>query len=319
MNEVMQEDTDFMDKDINPFKENTNDQLTPEQKIMKEASEDKSIERTPDLEDAHLQDFSDGDDTPMTVEEERKYKKSLKQLIYPVRDTPIERKIIAKSAPLQNEQTMSLTEEQKIEIELFKQTRVDPFYEHYLKDSLDFYSHKTGDLTRYMGKDLPFYVKDTDLISGDKIRLEKQQQYKYLIKERIKKSDSSEIIGVSRHKRARCWVVLDSNNGQGKVEVNNRKYIEYFSNPYCRAQVTQPLIYTENALRFNIKFFVHGGGLRGQLEACRLALSKALVIWDQKLEPRLRKLELLKQNRKRKERKKPGLYKARKKFIYKRR
>lgn len=131
------------------------------------------MERLPDLEDAHMQDFSDGDDTPMTADEERKYKKSIKKLIYPVRDTPIERKIIAKSAPLQNEQTMSLTEEQKIEIELFKQTRVDPFYEHYLKDSLDFYSHKTGDLTRYMGKDLPFYVKDTDLISGDKIRLEK--------------------------------------------------------------------------------------------------------------------------------------------------
>merc|ERR1711990_1098663 len=106
-----------------------------------------------------------------------------------------------------------------------------------------------------------------------------------MVKERLKKSDGAEIVGVSRHKRARCWVVLDPTNGEGKVEVNNRKYIEYFNNPYCRATITQPLIYTENALRFNCKFFVHGGGLRGQLEACRLALAKALCIWDSKLEP----------------------------------
>lgn len=318
---TVQEDTDFMHKEVHPLLSQGQDDLSTEQRIFKEARDAALYQSNveDDNDDKDVQDMSDGDDSEMTFEESRKVKHHFKKVLYPNHDTPLERKIIASTAPMQNEQAISLTEEQKIEIELYKQTRVDPFYEHYLKDSLDFYTSKTGELTRYIGKDLPFFISESDMISGDKIRPEKLEQYKYVIKNKLAKSDTGDLIAVARTKRARCWVVVDSNNGQGKIEVNNRKFIEYFAHPYSRSRIMEPQVYTQNALRFNCKFFVHGGGHRGQLEACRLAIAKALVKWDNKLEPELRKMKLLWQNRKRKERKKPGLYKARKKFIYKRR
>lgn len=72
-------------------------------------------------------------------------------------------------------------------------------------------------------------------------------------------------------------------------------------------------------MKFDITIYVYGGGLFGQMEACRLALAKSLVKYDHNTERVLTARKLLFHNKKRKERKKPGLYKARKKFIYKRR
>ena len=72
-------------------------------------------------------------------------------------------------------------------------------------------------------------------------------------------------------------------------------------------------------MSFDVSLRVYGGGFMGQSEACMLALSKAIVDYDPKVKEELVEKGALFINRKRSERKKTGLYKARKKFPYKRR
>lgn len=123
---------------------------------------------------------------------------------------------------------------------MFKQTRVDPYYDHYLRDSLTYYVQKTGDLMRNTGNDLPFMVSPSDMINGDKIKLESLQQFKYNVKERLKGSDAKKYITTAKTKRARALVLLEDTDGKGEITVNRRKFLEYFSHGYCRSRVMQP-------------------------------------------------------------------------------
>lgn len=99
--------------------------------------------------------------------------------------------------------------------------------------------------------------------------------------------------------------------GSGQIIVNNRDYKEYFPLATLQYVVTQPLAVAEVEGQYDIKVNLQGGGITGQAEALRLAISKVLVEENPELRPTLKKLGLLRRDSRMVERKKPGQPKAR--------
>ncbi len=127
-----------------------------------------------------------------------------------------------------------------------------------------------------------------------------------------------EVINTSgRRKTAVARVYMKP--GNGIITVNKRDYSEYFPSGILRYIVTQPFEITNNQGKFDIKVNLNGGGIKGQAEALRLAISKALVQLDPEHRPPLKAKGLLRRDPRMVERKKPGQPKARKKFQFSKR
>lgn len=117
--------------------------------------------------------------------------------------------------------------------------------------------------------------------------------------------------GVGRRKAATARVRL-YDGGNGTVLVNDRPLDEYFSRRLDMVHLLEPLRVTQLADRFNVSVKVIGGGITGQAGAIRLGVARALLKWDPELRPRLRRAGFLTRDAREKERKKPGLKRARK-------
>ncbi|MFB6257769.1 MAG: 30S ribosomal protein S9 [Flavobacteriales bacterium] len=100
--------------------------------------------------------------------------------------------------------------------------------------------------------------------------------------------------------------------GKGKMTVNGKEHLEYFATPLLQEILDKPFRLTETQGQFDVKVNVNGGGLNGQAEATRLAISKALVQYDPENRERLKPYALLTRDPRMVERKKPGRRKARK-------
>jgi small subunit ribosomal protein S9 len=120
--------------------------------------------------------------------------------------------------------------------------------------------------------------------------------------------DSYEAVG--RRKRAVARVRLFP--GDGQVVINERSLKEYFGRPQDRGDVMAPLQLTKNESRFNLSVLVKGGGITGQAQAIRHGIARALLLTDPNLRPVLRRGGYLTRDPREKERKKPGLKRARK-------
>ena len=108
--------------------------------------------------------------------------------------------------------------------------------------------------------------------------------------------------------------------GTGKVTINKRDLTEYFPLPTLQYKVKQPFMITETLDQFDIKANLDGGGITGQAEALRLAISKALIEVNEELKPSLKAEGLTTRDpRGWSERKKFGQKKARKKFKFSKR
>ena len=107
--------------------------------------------------------------------------------------------------------------------------------------------------------------------------------------------------------------------GKGEITINNRDYKEYFSTEVLQNKVTQSLTLTNNAGQWDIKVNVEGGGVTGQAEAIRLAISRALVEVDVENKPKLRAEGLMTRDPRMVERKKFGRRKARRRFQFSKR
>jgi small subunit ribosomal protein S9 len=116
--------------------------------------------------------------------------------------------------------------------------------------------------------------------------------------------------GIGRRKAAIARVRLFS--GAGDYQVNERPVANYFPVLRLFNQAMAPLKVTQNESRFTITVQVKGGGPIGQSDAVALGLARALLVADEKFKPALRKAGLLTRDPRVKERKKPGLKKARK-------
>jgi small subunit ribosomal protein S9 len=115
---------------------------------------------------------------------------------------------------------------------------------------------------------------------------------------------------VGRRKRAVARVRLFP--GDGQVVINERSLKEYFGRPQDRGDVMAPLQLTNNESRFNLSVLVKGGGITGQAQAIRHGIARALLLTDPNLRPVLRRGGYLTRDPREKERKKPGLKRARK-------
>ena len=107
--------------------------------------------------------------------------------------------------------------------------------------------------------------------------------------------------------------------GTGKVTINKRDITEYFPLPTLQYKVKQPFMLTETLDQFDIKANLDGGGITGQAEALRLAISKALIELNEELKPTLKAEGLTTRDPRMVERKKFGQKKARKKFQFSKR
>ena len=107
--------------------------------------------------------------------------------------------------------------------------------------------------------------------------------------------------------------------GKGNVTVNKKKYTDYFTTATLQYKIIQPFSLTELKDSFDLKVTVKGGGITGQAEAIRLAISRALCKIDAENRSLLKPEGLLTRDPRMVERKKPGQPKARKKFQFSKR
>jgi small subunit ribosomal protein S9 len=107
--------------------------------------------------------------------------------------------------------------------------------------------------------------------------------------------------------------------GNGDILINNKPYDKYFTTLVNQFKVVQPLQITDNVGKLDIKINVDGGGVTGQAEAVRLAISKSLCELNPENRLTLKPLGLLTRDDRMVERKKPGQKKARKRFQFSKR
>ena len=117
--------------------------------------------------------------------------------------------------------------------------------------------------------------------------------------------------GVGRRKAATARVRLYP-GGDGNIVINDRPLEEYFCRMMDVILLRKPLEVTNTTDQYDISVLVEGGGIRGQAGAVQLGIARALLEVDPDLRPPLRHGGYLTRDARVKERKKPGLKKARK-------
>ena len=100
--------------------------------------------------------------------------------------------------------------------------------------------------------------------------------------------------------------------GKGEITINDKPALEYLSgNKTLMAEITDPLAITQKQKEYNITVRIQGGGLAGQVDAIKLAISRALVEEFPEFRPVLKEAGLMKRDPREKERKHYGLRSAR--------
>jgi small subunit ribosomal protein S9 len=107
--------------------------------------------------------------------------------------------------------------------------------------------------------------------------------------------------------------------GKGDIQVNDRDLKEYFLSEIHQTTVRQALTLTKLDGQYDVTVNVEGGGIKGQAEAIRLGIARALVQFSAENKPVLRKEGIMTRDSRMVERKKPGRRKARRKFQFSKR
>ena len=99
--------------------------------------------------------------------------------------------------------------------------------------------------------------------------------------------------------------------GSGEVTVNNKKLKQYFLTPFQIENALAPLALVERKNAFDIEAEIVGGGMSSQSDALRHGISRALLLVNPDFRPDLKRVGFLRRDARIKERKKPGLKRAR--------
>jgi small subunit ribosomal protein S9 len=127
-----------------------------------------------------------------------------------------------------------------------------------------------------------------------------------------------QINALGRRKSAVARVYLSA--GKGNLTINGRTLDEYFKEDSLRYIVNQPFTVTGTEGQFDVKINLDGGGTKGQAEAVRLGISRALCEVDKEAyRPALKAAGFLTRDAREVERKKPGRPGARKRFQFSKR
>ena len=122
---------------------------------------------------------------------------------------------------------------------------------------------------------------------------------------------------LGRRKTAVARIYLSE--GKGNITINKREFKEYFPSSILQYIVLQPLNLIGVPEKYDIKVNLDGGGPKGQAEALRLAISRALLKIDEETRKELKAAGFLTRDPREVERKKPGQPKARKRFQFSKR
>ena len=123
---------------------------------------------------------------------------------------------------------------------------------------------------------------------------------------------------LGRRKSAGARVYVKT--GEGKIVINGRELNEYFKEDTLRYIVNQPFEVTGTTAQFDVKVNLDGGGIKGQAEALRLGISRALCEIDSEAyRPALKAAGFLTRDAREVERKKPGQPGARRRFQFSKR
>ena len=122
---------------------------------------------------------------------------------------------------------------------------------------------------------------------------------------------------VGRRKAAVARIYVSE--GKGQITINHKDYKEYFPQERLQYVIEQPIKIAEVEGKYDIKVNLDGGGFKGQAEALRLAIARALIKIDPEKKPILKTDGLLTRDSREVERKKPGQPKARKRFQFSKR
>ena len=127
--------------------------------------------------------------------------------------------------------------------------------------------------------------------------------------------DSKYATGRRKTSIAKVWV----KKGSGKIYVNGKLFTDYFSNDNHKMQITRPFELIKQPTEYDVRCNVKGGGPTGQAGAMVHGISKALVLFDEKLKSTLKTEKLTTRDSRAVERQKPGRRKARRSFQFSKR
>jgi small subunit ribosomal protein S9 len=122
---------------------------------------------------------------------------------------------------------------------------------------------------------------------------------------------------VGRRKEAVTRVFIS--RGEGKITINGKEYKQYFPLVYLQNQVEAPLKAVEVTDKYDVVINATGGGVKGQAEAAKLGIARALLEVNAEFRPTLKAAGMLKRDPRSVERKKPGRKKARRSFQFSKR
>ena len=122
---------------------------------------------------------------------------------------------------------------------------------------------------------------------------------------------------VGRRKAAVARVFVKP--GKGQITINRKSLEEYFSLEILRYEVKQPMLVTETEGQFDVTINLDGGGIKGQAEAARMGIARALCEVNAEYRSVLKKNGFLTRDSREVERKKPGQPGARRKFQFSKR
>lgn len=107
--------------------------------------------------------------------------------------------------------------------------------------------------------------------------------------------------------------------GKGQIKINDRELNDYFKSEILQTTVKQALVISKQDGNYDVTVNVEGGGVKGQAEAIRLGIARAMVKVSDENKPALRKEGLMTRDSRMVERKKPGRRKARRRFQFSKR
>ena len=135
------------------------------------------------------------------------------------------------------------------------------------------------------------------------------------VSSKIDFKDSMYATGRRKKSIAKIWL----KKGSGKIYVNGKNYEDYFKRSNHKMQILRPFEIINQSTNYDVKCSVKGGGPTGQAGAMVHGISKALVLFDEKLKSTLKTEKLTTRDSRSVERKKPGRKKARRSFQFSKR
>ena len=147
------------------------------------------------------------------------------------------------------------------------------------------------------------------------IHIKHNSQFKQILTHSTNKMEVINSIGRRKAAVARLFM----SEGTGKIVINKREIDNYFPSSILQFIVKQPLNTLEAVDKYDIKINLHGGGFKGQAEAARLAIARALVKVNAEDKAALRAEGFMTRDPRVVERKKPGQPRARRKFQFSKR